>query len=218
MKNRILTMPLRVVSVLFLVAALCTSGCGPSGTPSAFKDLPASFEVDERVIAFTTTFDIVSGGKNYGTVSEHLISWGRTFTYTDGTGVQIATAKARVFSWGTHIDVYDASGRLIGSIKEEILNSLFKVHTVYSILDASGNVVARSEKVEFFSTNIAMRAGGREIATLHRPVFNLAGDTWYVSVNDPSVVDMRVIIMIGAYKTAVDNERREAERNKNDEK
>lgn len=174
----------------------------------AFSELPDDFQIDERVFAWTTTFDVESGGRNYGSIRERVFSLARSFTYTDGTGAVASTARERLLSWGVRIDVHDSAGRLIGSVEEEVLKSLLKVYTTYSIKDAGGNVVAKSEKSEWLATDIVLYDNSRNVvATLHRPAINWTGDTWNVSIKDRSAVDIRLLVMIGAYKTAVDNDR-----------
>ena len=90
-----------------------------------------------------------------------------------------------------------------------MLKSLFKIHTTYSILDASDREIAVSEKVDWISTSVTLsKPNGGVIATLKRPWLNILADSWTVKVADKSAVDPRLIVMIAAYKTSVDNDRR----------
>ena len=104
---------------------------------------------------------------------------------------------------------------MIGTIKEEILKSLFKVYTAYRILDAQDRLVATSEKVEWLSTDIVLRdPSGRVVAEVRRGFTeNLLRltDRWDVSIRDPQAVDPRMVVMIAAYKSSVDNDRRKEE-------
>jgi hypothetical protein len=45
------------------------------------------------------------------------------------------------------------------------------------------------------------------VATIDRPAFNWVSDKWAVSIKNRDAVDPRIIVIIGAYKTAVDNDR-----------
>ncbi|MBI5240763.1 MAG: hypothetical protein HY926_09845 [Elusimicrobia bacterium] len=181
--------------------------------------LPSEFKIKERVISLTDTFDVVAGGQKYGTITEKFFSLTRSFKYKDSQDNLVAEARARILSWGTHIDVTDNLGQPIGSIKEQVFKSLFKVYTAYSILDAGGKEIALSEKVDWIGTKLAISdKQGRLVATIERPWINFFSDHWTVKVHDPKTVDSRVMVMIAAYKTSVDNaRRRDSERRKNDD-
>ena len=69
-------------------------------------------------------------------------------------------------------------------------------------------LVAKSVKTEFLSTDITLKTpDGRIAAILHRPAFNFPTDSWQVTSLNRDAVDSRLIVMIGAYKTSVDNVR-----------
>ena len=82
--------------------------------------------------------------------------------------------------------------------------------------------MATSEKVEWLSTEIVLRDGqGRAAAVVRRDfgtnIFRLT-DRWDVTVNDDKAVDSRLLVMIAAYKSSVDNDRRKEEsRRKSDD-
>lgn len=176
--------------------------------PVAFT-LPAEFTIRERVIALTDTFDVKSGKSDLGKITEKLISLTKSFTLTDPSGVCAAKARTRILSWGTHIDVVDCSDKKIGSVKEEVFKSLFKVHTTYRILDAADVEIAKSVKVEWISTSLTLtRPDGAAVATFDRPWLNILSDTWTVKIQNAAAVDPRMMVMIAAYKTSVDNDRR----------
>jgi uncharacterized protein YxjI len=186
---------------------LCLSGCGDKIDNGPARSLPNHYSMKERVfLKWGDTLDVTENGVNYGTVSKQLIAFTSTFNYDDNTGARSATASVAVLSWGTQIDVNDAQGRRIGTIKEEVFNSFLKVLTTYKILDANGNQVATSQKTDFFSTTFNLTDNaGRSIATVHRPGFNWFGDNWDVNIQDDSNVDPRLVLMIPAFKTSADN-------------
>lgn len=172
--------------------------------------LPDEFTISERAISLTDTFDIKSDGASLGTITAKLISLTKSFTYEDAKGVCVAKAHARLLSWGTHIDVTDCSGQAIGGIKENVFKSLFKVQTSYAMLDAKGKELATSKKVDWISTDVTIRRpDGGAIAALHRRAINIISDKWTVKISDHAAVDSRLIVMIAAYKSSVDNDRRE---------
>ncbi len=200
-----------VAGIVWFADSMVSGGSLPNGsagsqTAYSASGLPSNFQVVERALALSNTFDVVSGGQTYGTVTKKILSLTTSFTYTDNAGSTIATARKSLVSWGTQIEVFDSSGRLIGTIKEQVFNSMFKMSTVYSILDAGGSEAATSHKIDFLSTSITLYDGsGAQVATLNRPAINLVRDTWSVSVNNQAAVDSRVLVMIGAYKTSADN-------------
>ena len=171
--------------------------------------LPDELTIHERVISFIDTFDLRAGNSTLGTITQKFLNLTKAFTYVDAKDNCIAKARARLLSWGTHIDVTDCSDRPVGAIKENVLKSLFKVYTQYSILDANGTEIATSEKVDWISTDLTIRRpDGHTIATLHRPWLTILSDNWTVKIADHATVDSRLIVMIAAYKTSVDNDRR----------
>ena len=177
--------------------------------------LPAEFMIKERILSFTDTFDILAGGKKYGVITQKILSLTRSFKYKDADGNLVAEARSRILSWGSHIDVTDNLGQPIGSIKEQVFKSLFKVYTAYSILDAGGKEIALSEKVDWIGTKLAISdKQGRLVAVIERPWINFFSDHWTVKVRDPQAVDSRLMVMIAAYKTSVDNARRQEERSR----
>ena len=185
-------------------------------------EVPATFSIYERFFAFTDTFDIKADDATLGMIRERLISFTKSFVYTDAGKNKVAEARARFFALGSTVDVTDGAGRKIGTIKEDILKSLFKVYTQYQILDAAGRPIASSEKVEWLSTEIVLRdPSGRVIAEVRRGfkenLLRLT-DRWDVSIRDPKAVDARMIVMIAAYKSAVDNDRRKEQSSKNSDK
>jgi len=180
-----------------------------SGTGCPVPSVPSKFTLKEKVISLTTTFDLKGGGKSLGRITEKIFSLTRAFTYDDASGNRIAEARAKLLSWGNQVIVTDCQGREIGTIKEEIFKSLFKVRTIYKILDARDHEIAKSEKVDWVGTSFTLRDGrGRKVASLERPWINLLSDSWDVTIHDSKAVDPRMIVMIAAFKTSVDNARR----------
>ena len=154
----------------------------------------------------TTTLDAQAGGDNLGTVSAEMLSLTRSFVFKDNTGAVAATGSVGMFTWGTQINMVDRSGKAIGAIKEEVFSSVFKTYTTYQVLDASGQAIATSEKLEFLSTDILLKSSsGVVMAELHRSWFRLFGDRWTVDIRDPRV-DPRLTLMIAAFKTGADND------------
>lgn len=126
-------------------------------------------------------------------------------TYTTADGAVVATAsKSTRFLSGVHIDVYDCNGSLVGSLQERLFPGL-TYSTIYDILDAHGQIVATSGKFGWFDTTFVMKdPQGQTIATLNRPSHLFGGDTWYVTVAKPGIIDPRILVVTAAFKTEAD--------------
>lgn len=190
----------------------------PRAQASSAPELPANFSLFEKFFTVMDALEIKSGDTTYGRVTERFWAWSKSFYYDDAQGRRVAEARARILALGSTVDVTDGAGNKIGTIKEEILKSLLKVWTTYKLLDANDRQVASSEKVELFSTEITLKApDGRSIALLRRGFKeNLLRftDRWDVSVYEPGRIDSRLLVMITAFKTSVDNDRRAAKASK----
>lgn len=184
----------------------------PGVCPAA--ELPSEFELKETgwsVFAGSgyTSFAIRASGRAIGKVEENIWSWTRSFEYRDADDRLVAQAKEKAFSWGVQVDISDCDGRKLGTLKEVLHKSLFKVQTTYSVLDADGEQIATSEKHDWITTDFLLKdPSGREVAAMHRP-WSFGGDTWEVSILEREALDARLYVMIGAFKTSVDKQRRE---------
>jgi uncharacterized protein YxjI len=195
--------------VLAVSASLLSYGAAASCT---IPSIPNQVELKEKIISLTTSFDLSGQARKLGRVSAKFFSLTDTFTYEDVSGNKIAEGKTRFFSWGVHIDVTDCEGKKIAEIKENWLKSFFKVHTVYSILDARGALVAQSEKVDWISTEFNLYDARRNnLAKIKRPWINFLSDKWTIDIYSPQAIDPRILVLIGAFKTHIDNKRRAEE-------
>ena len=171
--------------------------------------IPNQFTLNERTVSFTTTLDLQDDDGTFGRIDEKFFKLTKSFNYTDSSGYKVAEAREKLFSWGVQVDVFDCQGQKIGTIKENILKSLFKTSTTYTIENAIGNVVAVSNKVDIVATSFTLKdPSGKKIATLKRSMFSLFGDNWNVKVYNHDILDPRILVMIGAYKTSTDNDER----------
>lgn len=176
---------------------------------------PQAFKLEETLNPFVTNFEVKgNNGQNLGTVEEKFISLTATFTYKDSEGNLVATAKKALLSWGTKIEVFDCKGRLIGTLQEKIFESLFKTYTNYAILDANSKEVATSEKLDWLATAITLKnPSGQVLAEMKRPMFNVFTDTWNITVSSQNTVDSRIVVVLAAFKTKADDERRSSDDN-----
>lgn len=171
--------------------------------------VPNTFVVNERALSWTTTFDLEASPAQ-GKVTKKFWSMADQYEWTAPNGSVVAVGRKQIFSWGNAIDVRGAQGEYVGQIKEQVFKSMWtKTYSCYSILNAQGQQVATSEKLDWFGTDITLWGGrGQRIATVCRPWVNFMGDKWKVEILDPQAVDSRIIVMVGVFKTDADNIRR----------
>jgi uncharacterized protein YxjI len=166
------------------------------------------YDMNQILLTIGSDFDILVGNRMVGKVTQRMMNWGRTFELSNVQNQIIATARAQVFTLGTKIDVFDCNNQIIGSLQENVLESLFKIQTVYSILDGQGKLVGQSRKLDFFGTDISFAdEAGRTVATLSRPYLNFFTDKWHI-VKHNGAIDSRILFFSAAYKTAADSDRK----------
>jgi uncharacterized protein YxjI len=173
--------------------------------------LPSKFKLKEQFFSFTTKLNLSGEGRPLGYVREKIISLTTSFDYYNEKDQLIAKASKAMFSWGSKLEVFDCDGKKIGSIQEEIFASLFSISTTYTIYNSLDKELAKSIKTEIAATNFKIKNKDEQIAELHRPWFNIT-DSWSVEIKKP-ILDSRLLVMIGAFKTASDNERKSKKNN-----
>lgn len=165
-----------------------------------FDQLPSNFNMDEELITFGMDMDITSGGDTYGKIEERTMNWGRTFELFDNSRNKIATANEEVLSLYTDIKIKDESGKLIGSVEQEIMDSMFSIYSIYSIKDGSGQVIGKSEKLDFFTTEIEIvDNSGSPLVSLDKEFMSI-GDSWNIKSNGN--LDNRIVVFIPAFVSA----------------
>ena len=175
-----------------------------------FEQLPTTFDMDQELLTFGMDMNITSGGDTYGKVEERTMNWGRTFELFDPSHKKIASAKQEVFSLYTDIKIKDESGKLIGSLEQEIMDSMFSIYSIYSIKDGSGRVIGKSEKLDFFTTEIdIVDNSGNSLVSLDKAFMSI-GDSWSVKIN--GTLDNRIVVFIPAFVSAAQADK-ESEKN-----
>lgn len=155
--------------------------------------------------------------------------FGATLTLRAGDGDDsdpvIAEAKPRLIdtknlgnNFRTLIDVNDAQGNRIGTIRQtwesvggSILQNLALGHSVftrYEILDANENIVATSDKVDFFRTTLEVKDETGHAGTFSRRALRLK-DNWTYATDGDAQIDRRVLSFMAAYKTMADLKKRQ---------
>lgn len=185
--------------------------------------VPDQFSIIERIISFNSSLVIKDlNKKSYGKVSRRFFSLSRQFYFHDTEKKLIANGRARIFSWGHHVDITDCNGKKIGAIKEQIFPAMITggIYSVYTFLDDQNQITARTQKVELVSTSFDIftaQAPQTQVATVTRSFLGkLFNDRWSVNVYNNSAVDKRILIMLAAFKTSMDNDQARQDRNNQD--
>ncbi|WPU65370.1 hypothetical protein [Peredibacter starrii] len=181
-------------------------------------ELPTQFKAREQWASLGVDMDLSANKTRLGEIEERVVRLTPTFDLYNIDGKKVAHARKKLFSWGTTIEVSDCEGNLIGKVKENILRSIWDFYTRYEILDANDNVIAATEKMEFFSTEFKVFTHKdkkkEEIMRMTRPMINVLVDNWNIKILKEGVIDPRILVMIPAFKTSSDNEQREKEEKK----
>jgi uncharacterized protein YxjI len=165
-----------------------------------FDQIPTTFNMDQELLTFGMDMNITSGGDTYGKIEERTMNWGRTFELFDNSNNKIATANEEVLSLYTDIKIKDENGKLIGSLEQEIMDSMFSIYSIYSIKDAHGKVIGKSEKLDFFTTEIdIVDNSGNSLVSLDKEFMSI-GDSWSVKTN--GTLDNRIVVFIPAFVSA----------------
>lgn len=178
---------------------------------SQHVDIPNSFQLKKKILSIGTDMYITNSNRdNFGKIEERTLSWGRTFQYYDNTGKILATAKQEVFSFGTKISITDENGEKIGSVEQELFESMFSLHSIYSVKDKNDEVVAKSKKLDFFTSNVDIfDMSGNFVANFDQRSFTIS-DKWNCKI-DNTTIDKRLIIFIPSFVSAAQDDKREKE-------
>jgi uncharacterized protein YxjI len=166
---------------------------------SQHTDIPNNFQMKQKILTFGTDMWLTNDNKdNFGKVEERIFSWGKKFEYIDNTGKNLATAKEQIFTLWTKIHISDDNGNHIGTVEQEVIESLTSlIYSVYSIKDSSGNVIAKSKKIDFFTTFVDLYdMGGKPVASFRKKVFTLS-DKWDINITGD--IDKRLIVFIPSF-------------------
>jgi uncharacterized protein YxjI len=201
------------------IAASTLTGCGDGSnnttsyptnrveqSDTQTSELPNEIIMSQKFLTIGTDMTILGENDDeLGVVEERVLSWGKKFEYIDNSGNLVASAKQRVFSLYTVIDITDASGSKLGSVEQEVIESLFSIYSIYSIKDASGKVVAKSKKLSFFKTDVDITDNDGGSISMSKDFVNVFGDTWRLNMN--SNIDKRLLVFIPSFISSAQQER-----------
>ncbi|MFP5386489.1 MAG: hypothetical protein ACLGHN_10450 [Bacteriovoracia bacterium] len=178
-------------------------------------DVPSNFKAKEALISIGTDVILFENKTRIGDIQERTLRLTPTFDLYNIDGKKVAQARQKILSLGSTIEVKDCEGKLIGTVRENIFKSFFSTYSNYDVLDASGKIIATSEKVELLATQLIVKSKkGELLMTIKRPMINVLTDTWTVNIVKKDAIDPRIMTMMPAFKTSADNRRREEEERK----
>lgn len=176
----------------------------------SIMDAPATFRMEESLISIGLDMNITDdSGIDYGIVEERTLSFTKTFELLDSNRNVIAKGQTEALSLTTVVDVKDESDKLIGTLEQEVFENLFNFGSLYTIKDASGKVVAKSRKLDFFTTDVSINGVTGNI-TMSKEFLSF-GDQWEIKYSGS--IDKRLVAFIPAFISSAQKERR----NKNEE-
>lgn len=161
--------------------------------------LPNKFTMSKDIVTIGTDMSIEGeDGRDLGKVIERVLNIGTTFEYRDANGKLVASAHKKPFNLYTEIKIFDDKGVQIGTIEKEVLESLVSPYSIYSIKDASGRVIAKSEKIAILlPKRVSIKDNsGKPVAYFQKRFIALSA-TYDIEVY--SNIDKRLIIFITAF-------------------
>ena len=86
----------------------------------------------------------------------------------------------------------------------------FSIYSIYSIKDANGKVVAKSEKLDLFTSTVNIYDNSGTLIVAMDKDFISFGDDWDVSINN---IDKRLVAFIPAFISKSQQDKKEEEDN-----
>lgn len=164
--------------------------------------IPSEFNVNERWLSWTTTFDIETKQFKLGTVHRKFFSLTTEYEYYDIFDKLQARARLHFFSLGAVFTIKDAEDNYIGKVNEKI----FRFFPTFEIISPSEEVLGIA-KLNFWETKYTVRdpITNEVMATMTRPFFRLK-DNWTVKILNRDLfvskkIDPRLFITVMAFQT-----------------
>lgn len=173
-----------------------------------FSSFSSQFSVIERIVSWTSTFDIVFEGQSFATAYGRFFKICAAYDLTSSKGEPLGLAQGRFFSWGTMIDLYDTEKK-IGRIEENV----FRVFpwAEYRLFDAENKPVGQA-KMNVLGTRFEVhlfQEPEKIFATISRPFIRFFRDRWETEIlSDPERLDSRFLIFLAVFQTDHDNRAR----------
>ena len=150
---------------------------------------------------------------------QRFFSWLDSYDIYNEAGETVYTVEGRL-SWGHCLEIHDAAGRHLGTVKEEIFAFLprfniflgdSQVGTIrkeFTLFKPSFSVDCRGWQIDgdFFEWEYEILEGGRRVASISKELFNWT-DTYTIDVADPrdALMALMVVLAIDAAKCSRNN-------------
>jgi hypothetical protein len=184
----------------FLLTMFITTQLSALHDPNGYYE----FETTRKDWTYSTTFEMDSHARAYGTVEKSSFHVRTNYDLYDDNGDYKAKGIARFFSWGriwtwaTVIDVYDEHGHWIGLIDGEIFTvepakfafyDANSKHIATAYLDAEGTSFSI---VPSYSDHLT-------VADITRIESHHSSAVWRTDVHIPFEVDIRLMMIFSAF-------------------
>lgn len=175
--------------------------------------LPDEFQVVERFLSLTSTFDVSTEVESFALARKRFFSLTTCFDLEDKNQLPLATSTSRFFAWGTVADVVDPAGNKIGWIEEEIFRIL--PWSEYRVFNKNNQLVAIA-RMNFWGTEFELYHPDNAMdiyAVISRPFFRCFRDYWTVQIKnyqifEQGIIDPRLLVILAIYQTDTDNRNR----------
>lgn len=165
-------------------------------------EMPEQFIITQKLLSWTSTFDIESKQFKLGKVQRRFFSLSIQYDFYDCFEQLRSTGRLRWLSWGNVFDVTDAQERLIGTVEERVLNFF----PTFDIISPFGEKLATAT-INFWGTQYILKdpVTEQEMATLSRPFLSFQPN-WTIDVINPELFALKNIppelfILIAVFQT-----------------
>ena len=150
---------------------------------------------------------------------QRLFSWLDSYDIYSETGETVYTVEGRL-SWGHCLEIHDAAGRHVGTVKEEVLTFLPRfaiylggqqvgtIRKEFTFFRPSFTVDCCGWQIDgdFFQWDYAITEGGRRVASISKELLRWT-DTYVIDVADPrdALMSLMVVLAIDAAKCSSGN-------------
>lgn len=187
----------KLVAILFSIL-LCVN----SSFALSIYDIPDEFDITERWVSLTSTYDIETKTQKMGTLYRKFFSFLLTYEFLDPYNNKLATAQSRFFSLTADFDIYDNDNRFLGMAEEK----LFAFFPTFDIYGSDAITKLAKARLNFWGTNFSIYdpVTNEEMASLHRSFFRLKNNWTFNVINRPLLtsknINPKVLLTVIAFQ------------------
>ena len=188
---------MKLAAILFSIL-LCVN----SSFALSIYDMPDEFDITQRWVSFTSTYDIETETQKMGTLYRKFFSFLLTYEFLDPYNNKLATAQSRFFSLTATFDIYDNDNRFLGMAEEK----LFSFFPTFDIYGSDAITKLAKAKLNFWGTNFSIYdpVTNEEMASLHRSFFRLKNNWTFSVINRPLLtsknINPKVLLTVIAFQ------------------